>query len=133
MGHGPEKEALVKLANRLGVANRGRFDRDLSREQLLHMYARADVLVLLSRSEAYGLCVAEALAAGTPCVVAKTSALKEWVDKRNCFGVHYPIDLDELANAIRRAFGKNVNKVLPTWDEVASKVANVYEELLARS
>jgi glycosyltransferase involved in cell wall biosynthesis len=133
VGQGPEKQALVNLANRLGVRSRVRFDQALSREQLVHRYAQADVLVLLSRTEAYGLCVAEAMATGTPCVVANTSALKEWIDERNCFGVRYPIDLQELADAIMKAFGRTVDRVLSDWDEVASRVANTYGELLAWS
>ncbi len=130
VGEGAYRGSLEDLARRLGVERRIKFWNYLPRQELLQKYADADAFVLLSHSEAYGLCVAEALASGTPCVVANISALKEWVDDRNCFGVHYPIALDELANAIVTAFGKSVDRALPTWDEAASKVANMYEELL---
>lgn len=85
------------------------------------------VLVLLSKQEAYGLVVAEALAAKTPCVVAKTSALAEWVDERNVFGLDYPIDVKELAGLIERVSNVNVGDVkLMDWDEVGKRLVNLY-------
>jgi glycosyltransferase involved in cell wall biosynthesis len=95
------------------------------------MYASADVFVLLSKHEAYGLSVAEALCAGTPCIVANTSALTEWVNGENCFGIDYPIDLDALASLIMKVIGKKVCK--PTvldWDEVTDRLIRLYMDVV---
>ena len=58
--------------------------------QLLDLYSKADLLLLLSEHEAYSLVVADALASGTPCLVGNTSALSEWVDDKSCFGINLP-------------------------------------------
>jgi len=131
VGKGPYKESLVKLARNLGVENRVRFFHDLPRQELLQKYADADLFVILSEHEAYGITVAEALASKTPCIVANTSALKEWVDNENCFGINYPIILDELVNLIGNVIGEGVkNLKLPRWNETTEKLVDLYEDLL---
>ena len=95
------------------------------------MYAGAGVFVLLSQHEAFSIVVAEALAAKTPCIVANTSALTEWIDNKNCFGIDYPISNTELAELINTVINKKVSEVrLWDWDEVAQQIARVYEEEL---
>ncbi len=129
VGKGSYKPKIVNLAKEMGVADRIKFYQDLSREELVRRYAEADVLVLLSKHEAYGIVVAEALAAKTPCVVAKTSALGEWVDNRNVYGVRYPIDVDTLAELIKKSVELSVveSSKLMSWDDVTMKTKRVYE------
>jgi glycosyltransferase involved in cell wall biosynthesis len=129
VGKGPFKERLVKLAKKLKVENRVRFFQDLPRSELLQKYADAHLLVLLSKHEAYGICVAEALACGTPCIVADASALKEWVDNKNCFGISYPINTKKLSALVGRVIGKQIEGLkLPSWNEVVNRLAKLYEE-----
>jgi len=131
VGKGSYKSKIVKLAEELGVIDRIKFYQDLSREELIRKYAEADVFVLLSKHEAYGIAVAEALASRTPCVVAKTSALAEWVDETNVFGINYPPNISELAELIRKASEVEVGDVgTPSWDEVAERTKKVYLKLL---
>ena len=127
VGKGSYKSKIVRLARNLGVINRIRFYQDLSREKLIERYAKADVLVLLSKHEAYGLVVAEALACKTPCIVANTSALSEWIDNRNVFGIDYPIHIEKLVNLIKEVSGVSVKGVnLPTWDVAVEKLKRIY-------
>ncbi|ADB57581.1 glycosyltransferase family 4 protein [Archaeoglobus profundus] len=127
VGKGSYKSKIVKLAKNLGVINRIRFYQDLSREELIERYAKADVFVLLSKYEAYGLVVAEALACKTPCIVANTSALSEWIDNRNVFGIDYPIHIEKLVNLIKEMSGVSVEGVnIPTWDVAVEKLKRVY-------
>jgi len=84
--------------------------------------------MLLSQHEAFSVVVAEALASGTPCIVANTSALSEWVDDKNCFGSDYPISNEELAELISKVTGAKVKNVkLWEWDEVATQINGAYE------
>jgi len=128
VGSGTYRGELVQLVDRLGLSQRVRFYQDLPRSELLKMYARAGVFVLLSRYEAFSLVVAEALASKTPCVVANTSALKEWVDQKNCFGIDYPIDIDKLAGLINEVIGKRVTGVkLWDWNDVVRELEHIYD------
>jgi len=128
VGKGSYKKSLVKLAGKLGVEDRVKFFQDLPRTELLQKYADADLFVLLSVYEAYGISIAEALASGTPCIVAKTSALKEWIDDANCFGIDFPINLSQLENLINNVIGKDLQKLkIPDWNETTGKLVNLYE------
>lgn len=127
VGKGPYRESLNSLVGRLCLENSVSFSEDLSRKELLQKYANADVFALLSEHEAFGISVAESLCAGTPCIVANTSALSEWVDGKNCFGIKYPIDLSNLANAIKNVAGKGVQSLkIYDWSEITSSLADLY-------
>jgi len=128
VGKGSYKRQLFQLTRKLGLEGRIKFFQDLPRNELLKKYADANLFVLLSKHEAYGISVAEALASGTPCIVTTCSALTEWVDDENCFGIDYPIQLNELGNLIDSVVGKNVkNLKLLDWNKITEKLVNLYE------
>ena len=130
VGKGQFKTAIVRLVRKLGVENRVKLSEDIPRNELLQKYADADLFVLLSRHEAFAICVAEALASGTPCIVANTSALTEWIDDKSCFGVDYPVKVDSLAELIKNVIGTEVHQPrLWDWEEVVNKVAEVYDDV----
>lgn len=127
VGKGPYNKSLVKLARKLGVESRVKFYHDLPKEKLLQKYVDADLFVSVSKHEAFGICVAEALASKTSCIVANTSALKQWIDNENCFGISYPIDVDELGKLINEVIGREVTRVkLSDWNEVVEKLEKIY-------
>jgi glycosyltransferase involved in cell wall biosynthesis len=137
VGRGPMKPFLEKRALELGVSGRIDFYSNLSRKDLLQMYAEADVFALLSRYEAYSIAVAEALTVGTPCVVARTSALTEWEDGETCLGVDFPLNLDQLsekitcqldANLTKAAFSKWHNTKILDWNKITEQLEEVYAE-----
>ena len=137
VGKGPLRKQLKDRARQLGVLDRVFFFDNLSRKDLLQKYIDCDVFVSLSRLEAFSITVAEALKAGAFCVVANTSALCEWIDNERCFGVEYPIRVNELAKILRNVLGRNNNqkmvfstkieeKILD-WTEVANRLEKLYE------
>jgi len=128
VGRGTYEMELMQLAEKLRLNHRVRFKRFLPRSELLKMYNRAQVFVLLSQQEAFSIVVAEALASKTPCVIANTSALMEWVDNKNCFGIDYPISINRLAELISKVSNIRVADVkLWDWDDVVMELEHIYD------
>jgi len=131
VGKGPHKEGLIRLVNSLKVQDRVRFYQNLPRSELLQKYANADLFILLSAYEAFGISIAEALAAGTPCIVANTSALSEWIDGENCFGIDYPIIVENLVKVIHQVMGKTaISMRFSDWEDVVNKLERIYNETM---
>jgi glycosyltransferase involved in cell wall biosynthesis len=131
VGKGSFKKELAGLSGRLGLEKRVLFRQDLPRKDLLQSYINADLFALLSKYEACGITVLEALSSKTPCLVANTSALRELVDGKNCFGIDYPINVNELADVIATTLGKRISKLdFMSWDDVVSNLIGIYGEVL---
>jgi glycosyltransferase involved in cell wall biosynthesis len=107
---------------------------DLDRDALGACYDRADVFVLATRQETYGMAVAEALARGLPVVATVTGALPELVGSDA--GILVPIGdtaaltaalarlLDDPSLRTRLAEGaRRVRDRLPSWDDAANRMA----------
>lgn len=134
VGKGPLKPFLERRARELGVYDRVRFYEGLPRRELLQLFVDADVFVLLSKYEAYSIVVAEALVVGTPCIVANTSALSEWVDNQTCFGARIPVDVSELARLINKVImcevrvnkGELSSRKIRDWSVVVKELESIY-------
>ncbi len=129
IGKGTYENDLRKLGEKLSIAKKINWHKNITREELLFQYASADVLLALSTHESYGITVAEALASGTPCIVAKSGALSEFVDEKLCMGITLPIETDELIQTIKHAVTIKQTKYdgnLMDWDEVLSRLIEVY-------
>ena len=137
VGEGTARKTLEIHAKKLGVGDRVRFYPYLPQKELFRKYVDADLFVLLSPYESYSMVVAESLAAGTPCIVAETSALSEWVDNETCFGVHFPVHISELTKLMTIILENKVDqdkmkkwigtKILD-WDDVAKRLEGVYDD-----
>src|SRR5699024_5481839 len=68
-------EALVELVEQEGLVDRVRYETTLPREVLAQWYRAADLLVVPSYNESFGLVAVEALACGTPVVAARVGGL----------------------------------------------------------
>lgn len=68
--------ALIELARSLDIADVVRFEPPADRESLVDWYRAADVCVVPSHSESFGLVAVEAQACGTPVVAAAVGGLR---------------------------------------------------------
>jgi D-inositol-3-phosphate glycosyltransferase len=75
-----ERGRLEALAAELGVAEQVRFLGAIPHEELADLYAVADVCVVPSLTESFGLVALEAQASGTPVVAAPVGALPDIVE-----------------------------------------------------
>jgi glycosyltransferase involved in cell wall biosynthesis len=133
VGAGPERARISRLIRDRGLEAHVTLKPFLASADLVREMKRADLLVLLSNSEAYGIVVAEALALGTPCIVADATALHEFVAEPGCFGVAYPPDPEKVAQMITEVFESTVqvgpfSGKIRTWEAVS----RAYERLYCR-
>ncbi len=70
-----EPTSLLALANTLGIADRVRFLAPMAPDDLADYYRAADVTVVPSHNESFGLVALEAQACGTPVVAARVGGL----------------------------------------------------------
>ena len=132
VGKGPYEQKLKKLASSLGVSKKIDWMRELPRSELLKHYKSADVFVMLSEHEAYGITVAEALASGTPWIVSNIDSLGEFLDNKMCFKVKSHTNANDLIQTIKSvAFIERVKYggELMDWDKVTERLIDVYEEI----
>ncbi|MGQ9683652.1 MAG: glycosyltransferase family 4 protein [Anaerolineae bacterium] len=93
-------DEVYALVGRLGLSGRVRFLGRVSDEELVWLYNAARMLVLPSFYEGFGLPPLEAMACGTPVIVANVSSLPEVVGDAGL--LVEPTDTDELTVAMWR-------------------------------
>jgi glycosyltransferase involved in cell wall biosynthesis len=126
-GTGPYRDELDWIASETGVRDCVDFLGYVKDDRLPKLYAGAEVYVTLSEFEAYGMTVAEALAAGTPCVVTDSGAIQQWNDHRNVT-LSPTKPPEEVANNIKSGINSEGNTYTPaTWDDCTLKILNIYD------
>jgi glycogen(starch) synthase len=137
-GTGTHEKELRALARSLRLGRAVTFSGFLDHEQLALLAAAADVAVVPSIYEPFGMVALEAAAVGTPLVVADTGGLREIVE-HGITGLRFePGDVAALADAVTsvlsdevtsRRLVRDAREVLSrdfTWETVASRTTDVY-------
>jgi D-inositol-3-phosphate glycosyltransferase len=141
-GDKAEVARLIELATALGVADRVVLFPPQAQERLADFYAAADVVLVPSRSESFGLAALEAQACGTPVVAAAVGGLPFVVDDgRTGFLVEGQDPADHAAAVLRILREPRLRAALGaeaarqalrfTWDTAATEMLGVYRELAA--
>jgi D-inositol-3-phosphate glycosyltransferase len=131
------------LAAELGVEDRIRFVAPQLHESLAAYYRAADVVLVPSRTESFGLVALEAAACGTPVVAADVGGLRSVVDDGTTgFLVgtrdprEYAARIEELLSDPRRAATMGANAAASsrryTWSITAARLRRLYADLPAR-
>lgn len=128
-----DQVARAKLDGRIEIVG------PKSREDLDALYDEADVFVLSSHYEGYGMVLAEALARGLPIVTATGGAAAETVPDAAALKVP-PNDPETLQQALRRLLDDaplrarladaawSAGRALPRWSDTAATIADVIKE-----
>jgi D-inositol-3-phosphate glycosyltransferase len=136
---GAEVARLMELASALGVADRVMLFPPQPHARLADFYSAADVVLVPSRSESFGLVALEAQACGTPVVAAAVGGLRTVVRGGGLLVEgHDPADHADAVLAILgdQAFAAQLGAAGAreslgfTWDATTSEVREVYRELV---
>jgi glycosyltransferase involved in cell wall biosynthesis len=137
---GPLPSYGSKLVSKLNLDGMVHFTGRLTREQLAQHYSAAEIAVVPSLYEGFGIPAAEAMACGTPIVATTGGALPEVVGDAGILVP--PASADVLAAAIRQLLndkqaqrrlseaGKKRVKEKFNWEQAARKTLDVYQEVM---
>lgn len=142
---GKERERIEGLVDELGLRQYTTFPGQVSQEDLPYYYAAANVSVVPSHYEPFGLVAIEAMASRTPVVASAVGGLKYTVVSEKTGLLCPPKDDKAFAEAIdrllsrpewREKLGQAARQRVETmfsWNGVARQLSELYESLLAAS
>ena len=140
-GSGPAEAQLRRLAWRLGLHRSGTFLGWVDDDMLRSLYRVADLCMVPSLYEPFGIVALEAMASGCPCVVADTGGLREVVPGDDTVGLRFPAgDADALRATVERVLGDDALRARIVaqarehvlafdWAQVARATRAVYDRL----
>ncbi|HLO88685.1 MAG TPA: glycosyltransferase family 1 protein [Nostocaceae cyanobacterium] len=139
---GRERDRIEGIIQELGMGECASLPGRLSQDVLPIYYAAADICVVPSHYEPFGLVAIEAMASGTPVIASDVGGLQFTVVNEETGLLVPPQNVDAFSNAIdrilsnpqwRETLGKagqrRVNNKF-SWDGVASQLDDLYMQLL---
>jgi glycogen(starch) synthase len=140
-GSGTHEVELKAQAERLGLSAHGVFLGWIGDDALHSLYRIADLCVVPSIYEPFGLVALEAMASGCPCIVADTGGLREVVPSGERVGLRFNGgDAEHLGVMIERLLvdGELRDRLVAEasehvlsfdWDDIARRTRTIYGEL----
>ncbi|MCX6031998.1 MAG: glycosyltransferase [Chloroflexi bacterium] len=109
IGSGPLQAALAAQVDRLGLAGRVKFVGHVPNAELPRWYSAADVTVMPSLLEWFGMVAAESMACGTPVVATQAGGAVDIVREFECGILVPPRDPVQLAEGICAVLNGSAN------------------------
>ena len=141
-GVGTHMEALQEHTAALGLSDRVHFLGFVDEDELATFYRAADLAVVPSIYEPFGMVALETMASGTPCIAADTGGLRELVVHDGTGLRFQPEDTVQLAEMILRLTTdrhlahrltvdarRMINETF-SWSTIARQTADVYARAL---
>jgi len=140
-GTGREEENLSRQISDLNIGNSVSLVGGLAKEKVAQLMAAADIFVLPSKLESFGLSLLEASAAAVPVVCANAGGIPEVFQDRVNALLYPPGDDDAMARAmicllqdkqLAKEISENAAKTARrfTWEISAERTLQVYQEVL---
>ena len=136
-------KSYADLIDQLGIASQVTFTGGKPQSQLSKYYSAADVTVIPSYYEPFGMTAIEALACGSSVIASRVGGLKTSVVENEVGALFEPRNAQQLAeqikilldqptlNAERRSKARPYVESKFSWKAVSKGVAEVYQELLS--
>ncbi len=134
-GSGDMENQIIALTAQLGISSHFLFTGYYTLEEQSSLFSLADVVVMPSVSEPFGIIPLESMSNGTPVIVSKQSGVAEVIT--HALKVDF-WDTDEMANNILAVIHHPVLKETLrveglrqvagiSWDKAAKKIKNLYQ------
>lgn len=139
-GDGPERADAEALAGRLGVAGSIEFVGKQPQSRVRAYLSVADLLLLPSQSESFGLTALEAMACEVPVIATRVGGIPEVVEDGGCGYLFEIGDVDGMAKAAIRVLGDDQERErlgsrgreIAVSQFATEKIIPQYEELYRR-
>ena len=142
-GSGTHEAELRRQAEGLGLMEHGTFLGWIGDDVLHSLYPIADICVVPSIYEPFGLVALEAMASGCPCLVADTGGLREVVPHEEAglrFRARDPEALAEMAVRVlgdeqlgERLVSEGLEHIRRfDWADIAEQTVGVYEQVVGK-
>jgi len=141
MGEGPERDNLQRLINKLGLEKRITIMGKVDDHRKLECYSAADMFVLPSLYEPFGIVLVEAMATECAVISTKVGGIPEVVDGTGL--LVDPKNSKQIANAIERLahdkslmarckkLGRKRTEKVFDWDIIAKQFETSYKRQLS--
>jgi glycosyltransferase involved in cell wall biosynthesis len=144
VGSGAAEAATRDLVDRLHLADRVHFAGALGRGQVAAVMAGAEVFVMPSRVEPFGIVALEAWRAGTPAIVSSRGGAAEFVEDGVSGLVVDATDVTSLGDSIRRvsrspelrarlAAGGSARVGEFAWSRISDLYLRIYQQVRSQS
>jgi D-inositol-3-phosphate glycosyltransferase len=138
-----EQARVHALAEELGVSAQIHWVSPRRHDRLADYYRAADVCIVPSRSESFGLVALEAAACGTPVVAAAVGGLRSLVDHENTGFLIEGRDPDDFAAPVAQLFADEIlasemgvsaaaRSKRYSWSMTAGRLRRLYGDLVSR-
>ena len=137
-GKGDKLKELLELSIDLGIEDNVFFLGYVSQEDIPKLYTRADVFVMPSVFEPFGITALEAMAAGTPTIISKTSGVSEvtanvfkidfWDTEKMASRILEILNYKEMSEEMSNNCREEAKRI--TWDDIARQTTDFYKSLV---
>ena len=137
-GSGDQAERMIRMAAELGIGDRVLFTGFLRGRDISRVFSLADLYVMPSRSEPFGIAPLEAMSHGVPVLISKTSGVSEvlthalkvdfWDIEDMASKIIAVLKYPPLSQHLKDHGQFEVRRI--TWDGAAEKCRQIYDRAM---